>query len=188
MTTATTVLDWQNTQSDNFQTVHQAIDRHGRRYVITTALAMAGTELTSWLTITSTGDDGTRTTLHQDRYATTQGSKVAAAAWFKRHPLTEVEFAGPEHVEGATGTEHIQAAILTLIKTGTWASLAGLRAKFGTSIARDRIDQALTDLVTARKIILIPEANQKTLTDADWNAALWLGGEYRHLAALPNIR
>lgn len=78
-------LDWMNPQSDNLQTVHQATDRYGIHYRIVTALAMNGAELVSWLTITSADDEGKRTTLRQGRYASTQGSKIAAAAWSRKH-------------------------------------------------------------------------------------------------------
>lgn len=77
-------LDWMNSQTDNFQTVHQATDRYGHHYRIVTALSMSGTELVSWLTITTAGE-GKQTTHHQGRYASTQGSKVAAAAWSKKN-------------------------------------------------------------------------------------------------------
>lgn len=70
-----------------------------------------------------------------------------------------------------------------------WVSLADLRAEWDTvGVTREQIDAALKHLVIARRIKLIPEANQKTLTQADWDAALWLGGEYRHLAGIPNLR
>lgn len=78
-------LDWMNSQSDSLQTVHQATDRYGLHYRIVTALSMSGSELVSWLTITSTDEEGKKTTLRQGRYASTQGCKVAAAAWSKKH-------------------------------------------------------------------------------------------------------
>lgn len=48
-------------------------------------------------------------------------------------------------------------------------------------VTRDRLDAVLKDLVSGHTVKIIPEANQKTLTDEDRAAALWLGGEYRHL-------
>lgn len=70
-----------------------------------------------------------------------------------------------------------------------WVSLTDIRAEWGTvGVTREQIDAALTTLLATRRIKLIPEANQKTLTQADWDAALWLGGEYRHLAAVTNLR
>jgi hypothetical protein len=62
-----------------------------------------------------------------------------------------------------------------------WVNLSSLRAKFGTAIPRERIDQALIDLVLSRTIRLIPESNQKTLTEADHAAAIWVGRQYCHL-------
>ena len=46
--------------------------------------------------------------------------------------------------------------------------------------SRTVVDAALTDLVDKREIVLSSEADQKTLTKADREAALWLGGRNKH--------
>lgn len=75
-----------------------------------------------------------------------------------------------------------------------WMTLTDLRTALTapagspfTYVIQDDVDQALTELHATREVYLIPESNTKTLTTADQAAALWLGGEYRHLAGLPGI-
>ncbi|SDE06996.1 hypothetical protein [Glycomyces harbinensis] len=64
-----------------------------------------------------------------------------------------------------------------------WVKLRTLRDRLDET-DRATVDKALTDLHADRTIQLIPESNQKTLTDADRDAAIWLGGEYRHLIGI----
>lgn len=73
-----------------------------------------------------------------------------------------------------------------LAEARDFVSLADIRAEWDTiGTGRAAVDQALTELHATRRIVLIPESNQKTLTDAQRAAALWLGGENRHVACLP---
>lgn len=69
-----------------------------------------------------------------------------------------------------------------------WMTLTQLREVFegftDVTWTRASLDAALTELHATKQIRLIGESNQKTLTPADREAALWLGGEYRHLAQL----
>lgn len=87
-----------------------------------------------------------------------------------------------------SSTPELRTAILTILAKSDgwdgWMTLETLRAKFGTAISRESLDQALIDLLDGQQIRLIPESNQKTLTAAQRSAALWLGGEYRHLARI----
>lgn len=46
---------------------------------------------------------------------------------------------------------------------------------------REEVDEALADLMVSRQARIIPESNQKTLTEADRAAALVLAGKSRHL-------
>lgn len=65
-----------------------------------------------------------------------------------------------------------------------WMSLASLRTELAgleDAPTRTEVDAALTHLVATHTARVIPESNQKTLTDEDREAALWLGGEWRHL-------
>lgn len=68
-----------------------------------------------------------------------------------------------------------------------WVTLRQVRdtIEFYTDVnwTREQIDQTLTELMDSQQIHLIPESNQKMLTPADREAAIWLGGEYLHLLA-----
>lgn len=63
-----------------------------------------------------------------------------------------------------------------------WVGLSELRAELGGS--KDQQDKALIQLVSDRKIRLIPEENQKTITPADAAAAINLSGELKHLIGI----
>lgn len=68
-------------------------------------------------------------------------------------------------------------------ETTDWVPLRRLREHLGET-DRETLDQALTELLASHAIRLIPESNQKTLTQADRDAAIWLGGQYQHLIAI----
>lgn len=81
-----------------------------------------------------------------------------------------------------SSTPELRIAILTILdKRATWMTLVDLRAKFGGAIARENLDAAILDLLATHAVRLIPESNQKTLTEADWAAAIWIGGKGFHL-------
>lgn len=81
-----------------------------------------------------------------------------------------------------SSTPETRTAILTILdKRATWMTLVDLRSKFGTAIARENLDAAILDLVSTHSLRLIPESNQKTLTEADRAAALRIGGKDFHL-------
>lgn len=64
-----------------------------------------------------------------------------------------------------------------------WVGLAALRdALDGES--RAEVDQALHRLNRAADVNIIPESNQKVLTQEDRDAAIRIGGEDRHLVAI----
>lgn len=88
---------------------------------------------------------------------------------------------------GTPAPDQITDGILDILAEARgFVTLADIRAEWDTvGASRDAVDQALVILHTDRRIVLIPEANQKTLTDAQRAAALYLGGEYRHVACLP---
>lgn len=99
--------------------------------------------------------------------------------------LADVYSAEPEDEPApATLGERIVAAFHELAGDDPdWVPLLDLRERLGAE-DRAEVDKALTELHAAREIELIPESNQKTLTDADREAAIWLGGEYRHLIGI----
>lgn len=78
----------------------------------------------------------------------------------------------------------IREAYTALLGTANeWVSLRRLREHL-VDVERDELDKTLTELFGAHEIILIPEANQKALTEADREAAVWIGGQYLHHLAI----
>ena len=66
---------------------------------------------------------------------------------------------------------------------GEFVSLRELRLRVADR-ARPDVDAALTTMFTAQRINLIPQSNQQALSDADREAALRVGGEYKHLISI----
>ena len=69
---------------------------------------------------------------------------------------------------------------------GEFVSLRELRLRVAERTDRPRpdVDAALTTMFTAQRINLIPQSNQQSLSDADREAALLVGGEYKHLISI----
>lgn len=67
-----------------------------------------------------------------------------------------------------------------------WVSLTDLRAEL-TGASAAEVDAALMKMAVARTIVLVPEDNQKTLTDEDRAAAIHLGGEDKHLISIEAV-
>ncbi|HEY8471190.1 MAG TPA: hypothetical protein VIL37_00950 [Natronosporangium sp.] len=68
-------------------------------------------------------------------------------------------------------------------RPGDWVKLSKLRPLLG-GIDRATIDQALVALYPARDVSIEPQSDQKTLTDADWAAAVYIGNEAKHVIAI----
>ncbi|WP_305789773.1 hypothetical protein [Symbioplanes lichenis] len=66
---------------------------------------------------------------------------------------------------------------------GAWVSLRRLRPFFA-DVPREDLDAALRELSREEGVTLAPEPNRKTLTEADVEAALRLGGQENHLLAI----
>lgn len=66
---------------------------------------------------------------------------------------------------------------------GGWVSLTRLRAFFG-DVPRAAVDDALRKLSREPGVTLVPQSNQKVLTDADHDAALHIGGQDKHVLAI----
>lgn len=69
-------------------------------------------------------------------------------------------------------------------RPGQWVGLKELRDEMGKSIPRDQVDQALRLMNRMPDVNFVPESNQKTLTQADRNAAVRLGDQDKHLIAI----
>ncbi|WP_290057602.1 hypothetical protein [Amycolatopsis solani] len=86
-----------------------------------------------------------------------------------------------------TGSEsledRIRAAYHELVKEPRgWVGLVDLRPKVGASAAE--VDAVLKELSSAGKVHLVPEENRKSLTTADREAAIRIGGEDNHLISI----
>jgi hypothetical protein len=114
---------------------------------------------------------------------------------FARHldaaGLTLADIAGP--TSDAPASTAANAADLTAIietgyrslaaTAGEFVSLRELRLRL-TDRTRPDVDAALITMFTAQRINLIPQSNQQALSDADREAALRIGGEYKHLISI----
>jgi hypothetical protein len=78
----------------------------------------------------------------------------------------------------------IRAAYDALVsRPGAWVNLSRLRDAL-PHLTRDEVDEALLRLNLEPWAYLIPEANQKTLSEADREAAVHVGGEDKHLLSI----
>jgi hypothetical protein len=98
-------------------------------------------------------------------------------------PTVEVE---PDR-EG-TGGGDVEARIRTAYRQlarrpGSWVGLVKVRSA-RPDVSRGELDTALLRLCQAPGVSLIPEENQKTLTDADRSAAVRIGNKDNHLIAI----
>ncbi|MGV9803192.1 hypothetical protein ACWDTP_34570 [Mycobacterium sp. NPDC003449] len=87
--------------------------------------------------------------------------------------------AGQEDAEGRLRTAYAELAG----KPGGWVSLVRLRDAV-PDLARDTVDTMLIALYQRPGVSLIPEENQKVLTDADRTAAIRIGDQNKHLIAI----
>ena len=93
------------------------------------------------------------------------------------------------------GTQDLTTEIATAIRaiwtnraeagyTGDWLPLHAVRARIASyedvTWTRKDVDAALAHLLATYQARLAPEANRKTLTPADHDAALWAGGQWHH--------
>ncbi len=80
----------------------------------------------------------------------------------------------------------VRAAYVRLAaRSGGWVDLVRLRGEL-PEVSRRDMDEALTRMSRHPGVTLIPEENQKTLTDADRAAAIEIGDQHRHLIAIEN--
>lgn len=84
----------------------------------------------------------------------------------------------------ATTQDRIRAAYAKLApRAGAWIGLLELRAELA-DVDRADLDYALRMINREEGVTLIPESNQKTLTEADRKAAVHFGGQDKHLISI----
>jgi hypothetical protein len=110
----------------------------------------------------------------------------AAEAETAEAETAEAETAEAETAEAAEVdlTACIEAGYRSLAAgSGEFVSLRELRLRL-PGRSRPDVDAALAALFTAQRINLIPQSNQRALSDADREAALRIGGERKHLISI----
>jgi hypothetical protein len=85
----------------------------------------------------------------------------------------------PSPQDIATAAQSIRAAYAQLTGPGTWVKLSRIRPLVGAD--RELVDAALLALNLDRDVSIEPESDQKTLTEADRAAAVWMGNEWKHV-------
>ncbi|HYZ62974.1 MAG TPA: hypothetical protein VE650_11025 [Acetobacteraceae bacterium] len=66
---------------------------------------------------------------------------------------------------------------------GEFVKVRELRGRL-SDIARPDLDSALERMYRAQRVNLVPQDNQRALTDADRQSALRVGGEFKHLLSV----
>ncbi|MGW4461603.1 hypothetical protein [Micromonospora sp. NPDC004704] len=113
-------------------------------------------------------------------------ARSGCAGFTELFALTDVRGSAPDPVPDAGPA--LRLRIITTYRAlarepGAWVSLRRLRPFFA-DLPRDVLDEALRRLSLEDGVNIVPESNQKTLTEADVEAALHLGGQANHLLAV----
>lgn len=103
----------------------------------------------------------------------------------KPEPVTVVKKpAGPRKSPVNSLPARIRVAYDSLTKEpGGWVGLADLRALLA-DVDKKSLNAALRRMAIARTANIVPESNQKALTNADRLAAINIGGQDKHLIAI----
>ena len=122
------------------------------------------------------------------RYLDAAGLSLADIVRPEPEPEPETE---PARVEAEAAEADLTACIEAGYRSlaagsGEFISLRELRLRLTELTGRPRpdVDTALAALFTAQRINLIPQSNQRALSDADREAALRIGGESKHLISI----
>lgn len=68
-------------------------------------------------------------------------------------------------------------------RPGAWVGLADIRSRLG-ALAKPDVDRVLVQMNRGSDVHIVPESNQKILTDRDREAAVSIGNQDRHLIAI----
>lgn len=102
--------------------------------------------------------------------------------------IDEIRDALHDHHEGQSAprapADRVREAYDQIAKQpGDWVSLTDLRKRLD-GMSRQEQDQTLMEMALSFGATFVPEDNQKTLTDEDRAAAIYLGGEHKHLIGI----
>jgi hypothetical protein len=90
----------------------------------------------------------------------------------------------PRPRTGIDLTDRIREAYAAVAsRPQAWVSIADIRRKLG-DVDRDALDAALRRLEQAPDVNIVPESNQKALTDEDRRAAVTIGEQPKHFLAI----
>lgn len=97
-----------------------------------------------------------------------------------------------EHVTDEEIWTAIRELILADAATGPneWMMIRRIKEQLvgRGDVTSERVDAVMIAKMAGNgPLVIIPEANQKALTQADRDAAVWVGGEYRHVATLAEL-
>lgn len=67
---------------------------------------------------------------------------------------------------------------------GGWVNLADLRDRLADDLSRDELDTHLVTLARVKGVQIVPESNQKTLTQRQRDASIMIGNQDRHLISI----
>jgi hypothetical protein len=114
--------------------------------------------------------------------------RSGCASFAELFALTDMRGPAPAHVPAPDQQQGLRTRIVNAYEAlakepGGWVSLTRLRPFFG-DLPTAVFDDALRQLSRESKVSIVPESNQKMLTDADVEAALHIGGQDKHLLAI----
>lgn len=109
----------------------------------------------------------------------------ALRRYFDRDDLAPADVFVPldDPVDDDVETRVRAAYVRLAARAGGWVDLVRLREEL-SDVSRHELDGALTRMYRIPGVSLVPEENQKTLTDADRSAAVVIGEQAKHLIAI----
>lgn len=102
----------------------------------------------------------------------------------RAEPAGSTEAAGPTETPAGSAVGRIIHVYARLVeRPGDWVGLTRVRAAL-PDVPRADLDRALQELYRDPRVSLVPEENQKTLTDDDRAAAVRIGNKENHVIAI----